>query len=174
GLADRRPREQRDEGGDVGGAAAVAEREHPPARGEPARHLGGGRRDQLPVGVQGGRAQCGGIGGLGGGGGGEVAQQGLLVALLGVEEGVEEAGHGSTRPIAVPAWTSRRSPGRTWPISRVSTSSTPEAVRTRPGPTTSPSRPSSEQVMQTSSVHSASVSRPGCSKQTWVSSHSRW
>ena len=163
-LADRRPREQRDEGGDVGGAAAVAEREHPPARGEPAGHLGGGRRDQLPVGVHRGLAQRRALGGLGGGGGGEVAQQGVLVALLGVEEGVEEVRScRSTRPIAVPAWTSRRSPGATGSTSIViDVLDARRACAPGRGPTTSPSRPSSEQVMQTSSVHSsASVEQAG-------------
>ena len=102
------------------------------------------------------------LGGLGGGRGGEVAQQGVLVALLGVEEGVEEVGRSpsrhlvdSSRPIAVPAWTSRRSPGAPGrsAASRRPRRRTPCAPGR--GPTTSPSRPSSEQVMQTSSVHSA-------------------
>ena len=42
-------------------------------------------------------------------------------------------------------------------------------------PTTSARRPSSPQVMHASSASCGSgSSRPGCSKQTWVSSQSRW
>ena len=51
-----------------------------------------------------------------------------------------------------------------------------QAVARRPS-STSAGRPSSEQVTQTRrprSVVGGSASRPGCSKQTWVSSHSTW
>src|SRR5690606_10062468 len=88
--------------------------------------------------------------------------------------------------IARPACTSNRSPASTGPTSEVSTVTVPSAVRATTPPTppgqpgepgesiTSARQPSSLQVMHTSSVHSGSRSSPGCSKQTWVSSHSRW
>ena len=161
GSPTRRPREQRDEGGDVGGAAAVAEREHPPARGEPARHLGGGRRDQLPVGVQ------------------VDSRSAALSAALAAAEAArsrssaswsrssasrkgyrKSVAHGSSpvEPIAVPACTSSEVAGP----HRADEQSSRRPRRLPPcapgrARRTSPSRPSSEQVTQTSSVHSASA-----------------
>ena len=83
------------------------------------------------------------------------------VALVAFDEGIEEVGalaHGASAPttaIAVPAWTSTRSPGPTGPTSVASTCSTPPAVRTDAAPvastaTTSAGVPSSEQVMHAS------------------------
>ena len=64
---------------------------------------------------------------------GEIVEQCSAVALVALDERVQEVGHGSTKVIALPACTSTRSPGCTGPTSVVSTVSTPNAVRTADG-----------------------------------------
>ncbi len=81
--------------------------------------------------------------------------------------------------MAEPAWTRTRSPGLGRSMRLVSMCSRPSAVRTRASPrsstlTTSAVRPSSEQVMHTSSSQVSGRNSPVCSKHTWVSSHNRW
>ena len=112
--ADRRPGEQRHQRGGIRGAAAVAEREHPPARGEPAGHLGCRRRDQLrgwrPRWTRRSAALSA---ALAAAEAARSAQQRVRVALLGVEERVQEVGRliARQRPRVSPRPLADRRPG---------------------------------------------------------------
>src|SRR5262249_18836277 len=130
----------------VGGTAAVAEREQPPAGREPAGHAGG-------AGPQPGRVagadlapEGGDLGGLGHGGPPDLLHHRLQVALSRVEERVQRLqrgragaaggaarparrGHDGTTAIASPACTRTVSPGAAGTNATL-TSSSPEPVST--------------------------------------------
>ena len=114
---------------------------------------------------------------------------GGVVAVV-AEERVQEVGALSHRPaprrsMAVPAWTSTRSPAATVAdeggVDRLDAprgAHRHQAVGRAPS-ATSAGRPSSRQVTQVAVVAvvvagAGAASSPGCSKQTWVSSHSTW
>src|SRR5579875_551538 len=143
---------QSGEGGGVVGAAPVAEGQHPPARGEARRHRLRHSGDLAGQPLQRFRGQSAALRFLGLGRGRQVGEQAGGVALVRLDERVEEVGHRSALDMAVPAWTSTTSPSRGASTSVASTVSNPAEERTVTSPcptsTTSPRRPSSEQVTQ--------------------------
>src|SRR5829696_1207673 len=190
----RRTAKQCGQRGGVGGTAAVAQRVEPAATKKPLGHRDSRRGQPRCVLVQRFPLQPSTFGGLATCRCRQVIEKATGVGLLRLDERIQDTralrlmcSHwfassqvSSSRVIAAPACTRTRSLIRTSPRMVVSTHSSPLAVRTNACPATSagsstisPSRPSSLHVTQTVSS-SVGFRSPGCSKQTWVSSHSRW
>ena len=177
-------REQRGDRRGVGRAAAVAEREQPAAGAEALRH----RRRRAPrrarLALERRDRERRAVGGLGHRRVGEVGEQRRHVRRArrrGTGTGSRSSVYSATTAIAVPAWTRTRSPTATGATSAVSTVSMPAAERTLASPSRfdrqhlgRPSLVGAGDAAPAPASSAGGSTTPGCSKQTWVSSHSRW